>query len=404
MPGTGWTLKSYGFMMMAGFLSAVYLAMRRCMRVKADPDAMLNCAFVSLVVGVIGARIFFVIHYWDESFANAANPLLAMVNLTQGGLEFLGGVIPAIFVVALYLKWNGLSIRLYGDAMAIVIPWGLCFGRIGCFLNGCCFGSPWVDQHQGPGSALAVQFPFGSPAAVRQWEERRITIPAELIYHGFKSDGKSPLWEAMPMGRDLISMTPEAREKPLRKFNQLKESLKHAQAEDPDGEETSKLAERLKRQESIRDAHRLKIAPLLIAQKYPSREDPGIRTAFSEVRGLADRHPALWARPSQLYSAVSALLLANLLARIFHRRKRHGLVFGLLLVLYPLNRLALEVIRSDNPLDTFGLTVSQAMSLGMIAAGIIWIVVIYRFMPERSPAAVPWTPPEQQGDTAPESG
>ena len=89
MPGTGWTLKSYGFMMMVGFLSAVYIGMRRAMRVKCDPDAILNIAFISLMSGVVGSRVFFVIHYWEESFADTPNPWLAAINITQGGLEFL---------------------------------------------------------------------------------------------------------------------------------------------------------------------------------------------------------------------------------------------------------------------------------------------------------------------------
>ncbi len=396
MPGTGWALKSYGFMMMVGFLSGVYLAMRRCIRVKCDPDALLNCAFLALIVGVIGARIFFVIHYWDEGFADAPNKFLAVINITQGGLELLGGVIPATLVVWMYIWFKGWSVRVYADFMAVIVPWAVCFGRIGCFLNGCCFGGICVAEHHRPGSALAVQFPFASPAAVRQWEQRRVTIPAELIVDRFRDNTTSRLLEATPLGRDLLAMTPEAREKPLLAFEEIQEEYRRARADHSQGDEFEELTRQYKRREAVADAHRRSLSPLLVAEKYPSRVDPSRGSTHTEIRALAARHPAEWVHPTQLYSAASGFLLANLLARFFHRRKRHGAVFGLFLVLYPVSRVLLEMIRSDNPIDTFGLTVSQVMGLGMVAGGALWLFVIYRLLPEQSPAAIPWVPPEQE--------
>lgn len=393
MPGTGWALKSYGFMFMVGFLSATYLAMRRCLRVKCDPDAILNITMVALFAGVIGARVFFVIHYWDENFANSRNVLLDVINLTQGGLEFLGGVVPAIFAVGAYIVWKKWSVRLYADFMAIVVAWGLAFGRVGCFLNGCCFGGACVDDQGLATSALAVEFPFGSPASIRQWQERRLTFPAELIFDGFKEDGRLDFWEAMPIGRDLLAMSPEARTKPLRRYEEKLESYERAKSRDPDGETTRELAAEVDRLKRARNAHQLRIAPLTIACKYPSRASSSRPMTFSELHDLADQYHAQAVHPTQLYSAVAAFLLANVLARLFHRRKRHGMVWGVFLLAYPPTRVLLEMIRADNPLDTFGLTASQAISIGLMIGGVIWLVAIYRFMPERSPAAVPYEPP-----------
>ncbi|NIR08113.1 MAG: hypothetical protein GTN82_22050, partial [Candidatus Aminicenantes bacterium] len=72
-----------------------------------------------------------------------------------GGLELLGGVILAILVVFFYLWRHKLPIRRYLDILAIGLLLALAFGRIGCFLNGCCFGKP-TDQLWG------VRFPYAS--------------------------------------------------------------------------------------------------------------------------------------------------------------------------------------------------------------------------------------------------
>lgn len=73
-------IKSYGVMMMVAFLGGIWLACRRAMKVKADPDVVLNMGFIALITGVVGARAFFVIHYWSGRFANhVAQPCSAML-------------------------------------------------------------------------------------------------------------------------------------------------------------------------------------------------------------------------------------------------------------------------------------------------------------------------------------
>lgn len=310
----GFIIQSYGFMIAVGFLSGLYLAMRRCIRVKCDADILVTIGLISLIVGTVGGRAFFVVHYWDEHFATAANPLRAVLDMRLGGFEFLGGLLPTIVAVLAYLRVKRVSIRLYADVIAIMIPWTLAFGRVGCFLNGCCYGGVCVDGEGRKASVFAVQFPFGSPASVKQWERRELTLPAELVRDGFADNVDSAITEAAPISRNV---------------------------------------------------------------SFSARE----------IREMASQHPAVWTHPTQLYSAGAALFLSGFLARVFHRRRRHGMVFGLLLLMYPPIRFIMEIIRTDNPVDTFGMTISQAVSLCMIAAGVVWMIVIYKFMPERSPAA-----------------
>ena len=99
---------------------------------------------------------------------------------------------------------------------------------------------------------------------------------------------------------------------------------------------------------------------------------------------LAALHRSLPVHPTQLYSSVQALLLSAVLSGLFYIRKRHGVVIGALFVLYPLPRMFLELIRTDNPHDVGGLTISQSVSFAMLAAGIVYLVVLYKWLPERS--------------------
>ena len=151
------TVKSYGLMMVIGFLAAVSLIRRLSRDFTPDPQLITNAALYSLVGGVIGARIFFVVHYFDR-FRESP---IEVFFIWQGGLELLGGVIAAISIIFFYLVYHKLPIRRYLDVLAIGLMLALAFGRIGCFLNGCCFGKP-TDLPWG------VRFPYNSFAYFSQ--------------------------------------------------------------------------------------------------------------------------------------------------------------------------------------------------------------------------------------------
>ncbi len=390
LPILGISIKTYGFFMMVGFLSAVWLAMRRAGRVKADPDTVLDMSFLALLFGVGGARIFYVVHYWQSQFANAPNKILAVVDITKGGLEFLGGFLGAMIAIAVYSARKKVSLRLYLDILAPATMWGLAFGRLGCFFNGCCFGGPGLipptDSTVEPPAheyySWAVEFPFGSPAQWQQWEDRKVTVPAELIVTADNLARIQPWLVSAP----LLSMPVEQRKAPGRRLQDARRAYEEARAAAPDTEETAKLKAALDNAVERRKAHTLKLAVLLRAQRFPSRIAPQRATSVSELEALASTCRSLPVHPTQLYSAINALLLSGVLAALFYVRKRHGVVIAALFVLYPIPRVLLELIRIDNPHDVGGLTISQFVSLGMLIAGIAALFILYKRMPERSPA------------------
>ncbi len=178
IPFTELTVKSYGLMMVLGFLAAIFIIRRLSKSLGHNPDHITSAALYSLISGIAGARIFYVVHYWD-SFRDNPTKIAA---IWEGGLELLGGVLTAIVVIAVYLRIKKLPVRRYLDFLAIGLLAALALGRVGCLMNGCCFGKP-------SGSGCSVSFPYDSPAynsqvrpdAGRGRAEPYLDLPAEFF-------------------------------------------------------------------------------------------------------------------------------------------------------------------------------------------------------------------------------
>jgi phosphatidylglycerol:prolipoprotein diacylglycerol transferase len=337
------SVHTYGFCLMLGFVTATWLAMRRAGRVKCDPQIVFGLALLAVLCGVGGARVFYVFHYWRD-FADRANPLFAMFDIRQGGLEFLGGFVCATSAILIYLtvprrispdssKRKMLPVRLYLDILTPSLILGLAITRIGCFSNGCCFGTACVNSGTREAKhAWVLRFPYGSPTFVRQWEGRRTTVPAELIW----TSKRHPLPRLLD--RALVSRA--------------------------DTNNSSRI--------------------LVQQRKYRSRTAPSRGTSPAELKAFAAAAWSLPTHPTQLYASINALLLSFLLAALFYVRKRHGVVFVALFLLYAPSRFILEILRADNPRDTFGLTISQFVSVVMFAVGVVALIGLYKYLPERA--------------------
>lgn len=128
---------SYGLMVAMGFAAAIFLAYARAKEFGIDKDKVIDFGIVILIGGIIGARIFFVllnIKYY------MANPL-EIINITKGGLVWYGGFLFGILVAVMFVKKNNINFWNGADLMAPYIALAQSLGRIGCFLNGCCYGS-----------------------------------------------------------------------------------------------------------------------------------------------------------------------------------------------------------------------------------------------------------------------
>jgi phosphatidylglycerol:prolipoprotein diacylglycerol transferase len=187
IPGLDLPIYGYGFMLVVGFLAAAHLAKYLANRNGLDGEVFINAALLALFTGVLGARLSHVLEnlsdYTDPG-KSAWQNFRSMINLRQGGLTFYGGFLLALPTLIFYAVKKKVPLRLGMDIAAPCIMVGLAFGRVGCFLNGCCFGAtcdlpfaitfpyqslPYDDHyHQGlvePAPALTVSTPTGERLA-----------------------------------------------------------------------------------------------------------------------------------------------------------------------------------------------------------------------------------------------
>ncbi|HXT12812.1 MAG TPA: prolipoprotein diacylglyceryl transferase [Candidatus Angelobacter sp.] len=147
------TIHSYGVMMALAFIAGLWTASRRGVHDGIAPDKIFDIG--PWIVGgtILGARVLYVTTYWHDSFAG--RPWWSMFAIWEGGLVFYGGLIGASLAAILYARVKKISIWKLADVLAPSIALGYVFGRIGCFLNGCCYGRacslPW-----------AVTYPVGN--------------------------------------------------------------------------------------------------------------------------------------------------------------------------------------------------------------------------------------------------
>jgi phosphatidylglycerol:prolipoprotein diacylglycerol transferase len=317
IPFVDLTVKSYGLMMVIGFLSAVTLIRYLSRSFTKDPQHITNAALYSLIAGVVGARIFFVIHYFDTF----RDDPLSVFAIWKGGLELLGGVLLAIAVIFLYIRYHRLPLRHYLDVLAVGLMLALVFGRIGCFLNGCCYGKP-TDLPWG------VHFPYGSfsyrsqvhPDLERGRTEPYLHLPDDYFGY-FDQDGNYD-----PGLKPWKYLTPQQRE-------QVTDGPYRCLAVHP-------------------------------TELYTS----GSAAVLCLILYLFWRRSRNAERKGQYAFAT-----------------KPGSVFGLMFVVYGIMRFLMEILRDDNPFEVDHLTIAQLLGISLVILGAVLLVFFSLAKPETLP-------------------
>ena len=191
---------SYFVLLLSGFFFATALGVLWARRIGMNPDVIVDLGLAMLLAGVAGSRILHVIadgYFWDyvhlctdparvdwpldraECVSTAydgvwdaakgvchpkARDCLAWAKFWAGGLTYYGGLLGATGAAFLLLRRDRFPFWKAADMAGFAIPMGLAFGRMGCLLAGCCFGSttslPW-----------GLSFPPRSPASEEQAKE-----------------------------------------------------------------------------------------------------------------------------------------------------------------------------------------------------------------------------------------
>lgn len=149
-------LTGYAALMLLGFAAAFLLARARAAAAGIDPDHARIQLGLAAVAGVLGARAWYVIEY-RASFPSPASDtaawLTAAADLDRGGAVWFGGMLLAVAVMAAHTWRRGIPLIRWADCAAPAALAGLAIGRLGCFVNGCCWGAPcalpWAVDHGG---------------------------------------------------------------------------------------------------------------------------------------------------------------------------------------------------------------------------------------------------------------
>ncbi len=253
-------IHSYGLMLAVGFYLGWWLAARRAREQGEDPDDIGNIVLLAIVAGVGGSRL---LYFWQ--YRKPGEPLWHIIKVWEGGLVFYGGLIGAAVAVGLYLHWRKANVWKLADIIAPSAAIGQAFGRIGCFLNGCCFGGPCTRSFP-----LGVRFPG--------------------IF-----DAKGAATGSAPYLDHLVE------------------------------------------QHWILDTARHSLA----------------------------------VHPTQLYASLSLFTIAALVLVAEPWKKRHGELFGLVILLNALSRMGIELVRRDSEAVVLGLKGGQLGALAVLAAGIV---------------------------------
>jgi phosphatidylglycerol:prolipoprotein diacylglycerol transferase len=286
------------------------------------------------------------IEYWDRLVAGKSfgQTIVTAISIQEGGLVVYGMLVVGGLALIAFIYRHHVPGLALADLIAPSVVLGLGLGRVGCFLNGCCFGGtcelPW-----------AVEFPAGSPPheqQIRLGQVYGILIVADDEHRPMIGEVRGEMRAAFGSfaGERILTIN---------------------------GHEVSTLDEA---QEELVDA-------FLANKTLELTTAHGIRR-FSALPGSHEHSQPV--HPTQLYSAIDAFLLCLFLIAYYPYRQQDGEVTALTLTIHAISRFLLEIIRTDEgPVFGTGLSISQNISLVVLAIGIgLWIYIL------RRPRGVAW--------------
>jgi phosphatidylglycerol:prolipoprotein diacylglycerol transferase len=190
------SIHAYGFMIALAFLGGILISLYYAKKEGIRGEIILDLAIYIIFAGIVGARLLYVAAQWDLYKDN----LLEIIMVQKGGLIFLGGFILAVLVVVWYAATKGIPLLKLLDVLGPGTALGYSIARIGCFLNGCCFGLPtkvpWAVVF--PPGALAHSYFPGEPIHPTQLYSFASMLLAFIIvvmlYRHKKFDGYIFFW------------------------------------------------------------------------------------------------------------------------------------------------------------------------------------------------------------------
>lgn len=139
----------YGVFVAIGVFLSIFLFQKECKKENLKDEIVNSIIFWTVLTGIIGGRI---LHVLVNLTYYSLNPL-DILKIRNGGMAVEGAILFSLIFIIIYTKFKNISTIKILDKMAVFVPLGHSIGRIGCFLNGCCYGRE-------TNFFLSVKFPF----------------------------------------------------------------------------------------------------------------------------------------------------------------------------------------------------------------------------------------------------
>jgi len=316
IPVPGWSdgipVQGFGLMLLLAFLSASWLARRIALREHVSETMVQDIGLWLFLGGLAGARALFM---WEHT-RSLSDFAVRFFRFNEGGIILYGGYAGGTLALILgwYLKYRKQPVSPWrlADVYAAPLALGVALGRVGCLLNGCCYGQP-VPPNYG---TIAIHYPM--PAAARfDLSARGLQSPA-----GFTLDSSAlprAVVGAIESGSGAGALQPgdhivEAAGHPIFGAEDLSRVLIE-DLSDP----------------RYRGDNYLDLVVLRDGERMNIRYAP-------QTIGL---HPA------QIYETISMLLLTLVIVAYLPMRGREGQAAALFFVFYGVHRFLNELLRSD---------------------------------------------------------
>lgn len=136
------TVHAYGLFLAVGFVFGLLRVSRVAPKYGIDRNSATDLCIYILIAGIVGSRLLYVLaNYKSYTLKDA-------LSIWNGGLSFHGGIIFGIIAGIVYAKCKKMDFWNVLDILSPSVCIGYGFTRIGCFLNGCCYGieshNPWA--------------------------------------------------------------------------------------------------------------------------------------------------------------------------------------------------------------------------------------------------------------------
>ncbi len=374
----GIPIYGYGMMLFVAFVACTLLAGWRAQKEGIAKQHLQDMAIWMFVCGILGARITFMIQYHDQF-----DSLWQFFRIWDGGLVFygsaIGGVIGYFLAYYFVLRKYHISTWKMADIIAPCAALGLCLGRFGCFLNGCCYGN--VAAQDCP----KVHFPLSSPARYD------LTRQGLQTAAGFTTVGDgvpvvvqrvepgSPAWAAGLRDGDTI-LKADDREMKIRvlvregdkihpyTFGDVETYLRSKESYEQDGHHVVREIFDPLTAYLVDNWPRGKIDLALTVRHKGGKEE--VLPAFEpETLGL---------HPTQLYESISMALLFLVLMAYYPFKGRNGEVMVLFMLGYAVHRFLNEILRKDTDPVAFGMTLSQNGSIVVFLGALVMAWWLWR--------------------------